>query len=198
MELEAELSAPRHDAVTTNIVEQHIRRAEKFQSSWTDDKIKQLINLHKEGYSCSQIGALIGVTRNAAIGKLTRLGFGKPRQQLTEEQRQLRLIARREKDAQRKRYNPRRKPILRICPSNGAAKSLRIFETTTGDTLPMRCAAVEPLNVSLMDLTGGMCRFPDGEGASITFCGHRVRKDAPYCPDHCAIAFVPFERRKAA
>ena len=44
--------------------------------SWTDERVDQLKNLWTEGLSASQIArALGGVTRNAVIGKVHRLGL---------------------------------------------------------------------------------------------------------------------------
>jgi len=42
-------------------------------SVWTEALTADLIRLWDHGYSCSQIGAIIGVTRNAVIGKAHRL-----------------------------------------------------------------------------------------------------------------------------
>ena len=44
--------------------------------NWTDDRVEQLKNMWTEGLSASQIArALGGVTRNAVIGKVHRLGL---------------------------------------------------------------------------------------------------------------------------
>src|SRR3569832_2080177 len=44
--------------------------------NWTDDRVEQLKNLWTAGLSASQIArALGGVTRNAVIGKVHRLGL---------------------------------------------------------------------------------------------------------------------------
>lgn len=42
---------------------------------WTAERTEKLKVLHSEGLSCSQIGDAIGVTRNAVIGKIHRLGL---------------------------------------------------------------------------------------------------------------------------
>ena len=41
--------------------------------SWTDEKVDQLAKLWAEGYSASAIGKLIGVSKNAVIGKAHRM-----------------------------------------------------------------------------------------------------------------------------
>lgn len=44
--------------------------------SWSDDRVEQLKQLRNEGLSCALIAARLGgVTRNAVIGKLHRLGL---------------------------------------------------------------------------------------------------------------------------
>ncbi len=46
------------------------------QLNWSDDRVEQLKSLWTEGLSASQIArALGGVTRNAVIGKVHRLGL---------------------------------------------------------------------------------------------------------------------------
>lgn len=42
-------------------------------SIWTEARTADLVRLWSHGYSCSQIGAVIGVTRNSVIGKAHRL-----------------------------------------------------------------------------------------------------------------------------
>src|SRR5205085_4411379 len=50
--------------------------AEEEDVSWTDERIETLKKLWSEGLSASQIAAeLGGVTRNAVIGKVHRLGL---------------------------------------------------------------------------------------------------------------------------
>lgn len=44
-------------------------------SRWPNDKIDQLKALWKEGKSSGEIAKLLRVSRNAVIGKLTRLGL---------------------------------------------------------------------------------------------------------------------------
>ena len=43
--------------------------------TWTDERVERLKNHFEAGLSCRQIAADIGVSRNAVIGKLSRLGL---------------------------------------------------------------------------------------------------------------------------
>ena len=43
----------------------------------------------------------------------------------------------------------------------------------------------EPLNLELVELTNGQCRYPFGDHAPFTFCGRSVmQKGHPYCAQH--------------
>ena len=49
--------------------------------TWTDERVEQLKKLWSDGLSASQIAAeLGGITRNAVIGKVHRLGLVRPHQ----------------------------------------------------------------------------------------------------------------------
>jgi GcrA cell cycle regulator len=44
-------------------------------ATWTPERIEQLRSCIGSGMTCSQIAAAIGVSRNAVIGKIHRLGL---------------------------------------------------------------------------------------------------------------------------
>jgi len=51
----------------------------------------------------------------------------------------------------------------------------------------LRCAAVAPRHLTLIDLEAGDCRYPyggDEDGEAITYCGHPRRKNSSYCRAH--------------
>src|SRR6185369_4478844 len=64
----------------------------------------------------------------------------------------------------------------------------------------LRCVAVEPRHLSLIELERGDCRYPyggDEEGEAITFCGHPRRPGSSYCTPHFHLSrdpVVPAER----
>jgi len=64
----------------------------------------------------------------------------------------------------------------------------------------LRCVAIEPRHLSLIELERGDCRYPyggDEEGEAITFCGHPRRQDSSYCTPHFHLSrdpIVPAER----
>lgn len=51
----------------------------------------------------------------------------------------------------------------------------------------LRCVALEPRGLSLIELGADDCRYPyggDGEGEPISFCGHPKRAGSSYCTAH--------------
>ena len=51
--------------------------AQAAGSVWTDDRLEQLKSLWSKGLSITQIGQEIGVSRNAVVGKVHRMGLPK-------------------------------------------------------------------------------------------------------------------------
>ena len=44
-------------------------------AEWPDNKVTDMVAMRRKGWSATQIGFAMGVTRNAIIGKLDRLGL---------------------------------------------------------------------------------------------------------------------------
>jgi GcrA cell cycle regulator len=58
----------------------------------------------------------------------------------------------------------------------------------------LRCVAIEPRHLSLIELERGNCRYPyggDEEGEAITFCGHPRRAGSSYCTPHFHLSREP-------
>lgn len=49
----------------------------KMTIEWTDEQIDELVRLWNEGLPTSEIGRLLGTTKNAVVGKAHRLGLSK-------------------------------------------------------------------------------------------------------------------------
>jgi GcrA cell cycle regulator len=63
-------------------------------STWNTDRIDQLKRCFNAGLTCSQIAREIGVTRNAVIGKMNRMGLSRPRDVLSAQMRRAAKLAR--------------------------------------------------------------------------------------------------------
>lgn len=136
---------------------------------WDSELETKAIDLALQGYSCRQIGEVIGKQKNAVVGKLYRL----------RKQGKLRVNLRKAKRTAIKRTV--------IAHRNGKVVVAKFSATT----LPLIDRTDEPpsLQMSLLDLENGNCRYPHGEGSQIRFCGHPVAKGA-YCAFHAKICYV--------
>lgn len=136
------------------------------RATWTDDMVALLRILHAEGHSFGVIGAQLGVSRNAAIGKATRLGF-------------------------EKRGSPNPKPIVRPTRKTGLIRArLATAETAAADMCDLEPEQVaNPL--TLMQLEPDSCRWPvSGEGADTLFCGAKAADGCSYCARHYRMSTV--------
>ena len=150
--------------------------------TWTPERVEQLRDFVVNGLSCSQIATEIGVTRNAVIGKIHRLGLS-PVRAPGGSGRPCSPRARRERAASRR-------PLLQVMFCDGA----RIAEATVG---PVQSGQPR----SLLELTKGQCRWPLSEaaadrGTNLVFCGNETIAGLSYCAGHARMAYrVPARRR---
>lgn len=164
--------------------------------SWTDERVEILTKLWAEGLSASQIaGRLGGVTRNAVIGKVHRLGLSG------------RATTSRSKPARARKHTASRQsnsPRLGLFSnSNTAMRSLSAPADAPREE-PFRSQYVEleiPVEerVDLVDLKECQCRWPigDPQDSEFHFCGKNKSEGSPYCEYHSQIAFQPLSRQSA-
>jgi GcrA cell cycle regulator len=152
--------------------------------TWTPERVEQLQGFVVAGLSCSQIAAQIGVTRNAVIGKIHRLGLSPVRPPGA----MARSCPPRARDP--RAASPRRR--LRLLWSDGAA-------TPEVEGMPTAVESAEPC--SLLDLAQGKCRWPvsdtGGGTADFVFCGNAVIEGLSYCAGHARMAYRQLARRRA-
>lgn len=163
--------------------------------SWTDERVELLKKLWAEGLSASQIAQKMGgITRNAVIGKVHRLGLSG-------------------------RATPARSSAPRVrkqrsastgIPGGGAGKThyatagataLKVQPQATPEAEPSPIREVmlsSDKKVSILDLSDKTCRWPNGEPGteSFHFCGHAPKPGMPYCEYHARIAFQPLHDRR--
>jgi GcrA cell cycle regulator len=154
--------------------------------TWSDDRVESLKKLWEAGLSCSQIAAeLGGVTRNAVIGKVHRLGLGG-----------------RAKSPSSAAPRPRKaRPPVTYTPR--VSKSSRaLAELLDVDLEPDLAAfdAVVPMSqrLSLSQLDESNCHWPVGDPTSpeFFFCGGRSLTGLPYCAHHSRVAYQPAADRR--
>ncbi|ODS04031.1 GcrA cell cycle regulator [Methyloceanibacter marginalis] len=158
--------------------------------AWTDERVELLKKLWAEGLSASQIaGRLGGVTRNAVIGKVHRLGLS-GRATSSRSSAPRRGAITRHGKIERRRLSARR--------GNVALKRL-----TRRNTI-RRPAPVEELVIPLheratiLTLKESMCRWPIGDPTEeeFHFCGRKKDGTVPYCEHHARMAYQPVQARR--
>lgn len=150
--------------------------------AWTDDRVEQLKKLWADGLSAAQIANKMGgVTRNAVIGKVHRLGLSG-------------------------RATPA-KP-QRGCATNGAAKIPSVGKTPKSVVDAVKPVIPEPeviapvvsadgAGMNVATIKNNMCKWPIGDPAKddFQFCGQNTLSGKSYCAHHARIAFQPPQRR---
>ena len=147
--------------------------------TWTTERVELLKQHFEEGLSCRAIAASIGVSRNAVIGKLTRLGL--TRGPTSTEPRVTTAKARASRSGPREQYQ-----MLQVVYENGEP---------AGDA-PVESA--QPC--SLFELSEERCRWPiSTPGAEdFCFCGNMPLDGVPYCAGHSRLAYKPGSRTRIA
>lgn len=160
--------------------------------AWTEDRVAVLKKLWAEGHSASQIAKQLGgVTRNAVIGKVHRLGLSGRATPSRPVKRPPRLA----------RPKPRIMPDGSVKAPAGAAADRA--ETLKPSEKNAMIAAMPPLELSdgeaatILTIRDSMCKWPIGDPVDpkFAFCG-RKSEGGPYCKEHAKLAFQPAKKRE--
>jgi GcrA cell cycle regulator len=161
---------------------------------WTEERVELLKKLWAEGLSASQIAAeLGGVTRNAVIGKVHRLGLsGRAKPTRSSVSRPRRMRSTRQRDLEggfatigntalktdsaplpQTRPKPERNPIVELVIPKEERKTI-------------------------LQLTERTCKWPIGDPGDeeFHFCGRGSQTGMPYCEHHARIAYQPLHERR--
>jgi GcrA cell cycle regulator len=147
---------------------------------WTDERVTMLKKLWLEGLSASQIAKQLGgVTRNAVIGKVHRLGLSGRAAPSQPSRPAFRPQRARPAAAQ---PAPRREPAPRpAVPPTPLAPMVDLPGTAT-----------------VLTLGAHMCKWPIGDPSTdeFSFCGRRAGSEGPYCIEHARVAYQPPQKKK--
>ncbi len=192
--------------------------------SWTDERVELLKKMWSEGQSASQIAKeLGGVTRNAVIGKVHRLGLSNRTAAGGAEAE----VAPAAAAAPTRAKVAAPKPEAEPAPAETVAENVATADADTAPPIsPARKAIIpagQPLppqpsaneispealakvtevekqakRIGLMDLTERTCKWPIGDPATADFwfCGLPVQQGKPYCEAHVGVAFQPMSSRR--
>lgn len=142
-------------------------------SGWTDERVKQLCELHAANLTFAEIADAVGMSRNACIGKAQRIGLPSRAEELTVGQRFARSQAK--LAALRAKRSIEREKRQKRLSENPRAK---FYRPKIENDLSERA-----LHLEFDELESRHCRFPYGEGP-FTFCGHPKLANTSYCEAH--------------
>ena len=164
---------------------------------WTDDRVERLTKLWNEGLSASQIAAQLagGVTRNAVIGKVHRLGLSG------------RVTTNRASTPRPRRPRQPSHPSRTGAMPTAGATALK--PQSYSKPAPAPEPEPEPIRlvdqsssdgrVTVLNLSDKTCRWPIGDPGSeeFCFCGHAPKDSMPYCDYHSRVAYQPMHDRRS-
>ncbi|WP_136439904.1 GcrA family cell cycle regulator [Pacificoceanicola onchidii] len=195
--------------------------------SWTDERVELLKKMWGEGQSASQIAKeLGGVTRNAVIGKVHRLGLSnratsagaapakaeaKPKAKPAEVKKAKPKPEVKEEAPAKEEARP--EPMTTSATPAPSPINPRNKIIPAGQPLPPQPSANEispealakvnavekkAKKLTLMELTERTCKWPVGDPATddFWFCGLPVQQGKPYCEAHVGVAFQPMSSRR--
>lgn len=147
--------------------------------TWTDERIELLKRHFEAGLSCREIAADIGVSRNAVIGKLSRLNLTRGRT-IDDRKVQDRAPARATRAMPRLQYE--------------------MLATIYGESdAPVVAGPIDDANrCSLLELAENRCRWPISTPGQedFCFCGNAAPDGQSYCSGHSRLAYRPNSRAR--
>jgi GcrA cell cycle regulator len=159
--------------------------------TWTEERVELLKKLWADGLSASQIAAeLGGITRNAVIGKVHRLGLsGRAKAPSSSAPRQ-----RKARTVSHGFRTPRSRGNTALAHLNAPFYDLDLEP----EAEPIENIIPIGQRCSLLELTEATCRWPIGDPgrSDFFFCGGRPVNSLPYCGYHSRIAYQPATDRR--
>ena len=143
--------------------------------TWTTERLESLKGHFAAGLTCRQIAAEIGVSRNAVIGKLSRLGLTREKPPGS--------------DCARKKPRERRG---RSVPRLQYEMLQQVYDERAFSDAPV----ISEHRCSLFELSNEHCRWPvNAETEAFSFCGNTPLGGMPYCAGHTRLAYRSLARR---
>lgn len=171
-----------------------------MSKGWDNATLKKLKALTGKGLSTSEIGKRLGMSKNAIVGKLNRLGWNAkaggtaaipPKD--TEQKKST------TKKTTTKKAEPKpvaKKTLTKSAPKTEAPKKANT--KTTAKNLAAHQRIIQH-SLEMANLRPNQCRWPIGDPDSehFHFCGETVFVGKPYCYEHCkqAYQFTPPKKK---
>lgn len=189
-----------------------------MSKGWDNLMLKKLKALTGKGLSTSEIGKRLGMSKNAIVGKLNRLGWNAKAGGATTEAKPKETkktpVATREtgkktttakktpvakvvtpkktaaKKAPVKKETPKKATVKPVAKKEDTKKTEKKTAAANAKTLAMHQRIVQHA-LEMANLKPNQCRWPIGDPDSehFHFCGETVFVGKPYCYEHCKQAY---------
>lgn len=176
-----------------------------MSKGWDSTTLKKLKALTGKGLSTAEIGKRLGISKNAVVGKLNRLGWNAKAGTVSDTKPAAKTapaVAKRAAPKKapapvapkttkkatpapaKKAPAPAKKPAPKVAaPAPKSGKS-------SSKTLAMHQRIIQH-SLEMANLKPGQCRWPigDPDSENFHFCGADVFVGKPYCYEHCRQAY---------
>ena len=184
-----------------------------MSKGWDSGMLKKLKALVGKGLSTSEMGKKLGMSKNAVVGKLNRLGWNAKASDAaskkdTKTKKETKTVAKKtvkgapvkkvaEKKAKttsvKKVKGTKSKPVAVKPNLKNEAKAKPVIKTASKKT--KKDLALHELLIQhalqMANLKPNQCRWPigDPDSENFHFCGETVFTGKPYCYEHCRQAY---------
>lgn len=171
--------------------------------AWTEDRVATLTKLWADGLSASQIAKQLGgVTRNAVIGKVHRLGLSgraKPSSPARKAAAVKTAAARGTKPPTSAAKPKPKAKVVRAPSAPRTPRAVALAPTPPPPPIDAKLMANGEY-ATIMTITDHMCKWPIGDPGqdNFRFCGRKTDPEEPYCVAHSRVAYQPSRRRGAS
>ena len=186
-----------------------------MSKGWDNATLKKLKALTGKGLSTSEIGKRLGMSKNAIVGKLNRLGWNAKAGGATADKEVTakkttkavagqKTVARKTEAAKKtsdkkttsKASNAKKTVVPKVSASKAETK--KVDAKASAKNLAMHQRIIQH-SLEMANLKPNQCRWPIGDPDSehFHFCGETVFVGKPYCYEHCkqAYQFTPPKKK---
>ena len=179
-----------------------------MSKGWDSGMLKKLKTLVGKGLSTAEIGKKIGMSKNAVVGKLNRLGWNS---KATEAETKKTTKTKNEPKTPAKKA-VKDAPVKKVVEKKSKTPAPKVKEektvkakvdTTVKEKIVVKTASKKTKKdlalhelliqhaLQMANLKPNQCRWPIGDPDSdnFHFCGETVFSGKPYCYEHCRQAY---------
>ncbi|MDR0967973.1 MAG: GcrA family cell cycle regulator [Rickettsiales bacterium] len=160
--------------------------------SWTPAILNKMKTLMERGLSTAEIGKKIGMSKNAVVGKLNRLGWNPKATgadvKKTSAKKEIKIRVKAPKKTPVKK-TPAQIAITKKANSKVAAAPAKKKVSDKKNMAQHQNMIDHVMDMAM--LRGDQCRWPIGnpDSDNFHFCGEKVFPGKPYCYEHCRASY---------